>query len=296
MIRKKLLSAAALMGALCTAAEAQEAFKSLAAGAEIGTTGAGIELSMPVYKDLLVVKAGVNFPSVSVNVNTSVDGIGTDINDQINQINEKLDTYGKPKLEGFNFNDDVQLTASPKLNLTTLKALLEVYPFRNSSFHVTAGAYFGLSGNGLVSADIYTDSGFWKNFRDLQKKVQDLNEEYKNDVPGYEPVKVDDIDFNVFGKTLRVNEKDGKGHVDARFDVWTVRPYIGVGFGRSLPKNHFGVQFDLGVWYHGTPVMASNSEVKFNSNAETVLESMPKNLEKISVWPQMSVRLVYRIF
>ncbi len=296
MIRKKLLSAAALMGALCTAAEAQEAFKSLAAGAEIGTTGAGIELSMPVYKDLLVVKAGVNFPSVSVNVNTSVDGIGTDINDQIREVKQQLAEYDLEDPLKTTFKEDVQLSARPKLNLTTLKALLEVYPFRNSSFHVTAGAYFGLSGNGLVSADIYTDAEFWRNYKSVKQEVHTLNEMYDGQIPGYESIEIDDIDFNVFGKTLRVNEKDGKGHVDARFDVWTVRPYIGVGFGRSLPKNHFGVQFDLGVWYHGTPVMASNSEVKFNSNAETVLESMPKSLEKISVWPQMSVRLVYRIF
>lgn len=35
--------------------------------------------------------------------------------------------------------------------------------------------------------------------------------------------------------------------------VSNFRPYVGLGFGRAVPKKRLGVMFELGVQFHGKP-------------------------------------------
>lgn len=297
MIARKFSFAAALL-AVCTGAGAQEAFKSLAVGAEIGTTGVGIEVATPIVPDLLVLKAGVNIFGLSVNPDPiNLNGLGRDLNSQIDDVNGQLSTleaYDIHDKINTRFSDNLALNASAKINMTALKALLEVYPFQNSSFHITGGAYIGVSGPSLLSADVYTDAKFWSDYKSLRSEVNALNQKYQG-APGFEPQEIEDLKVNVLDKTLQIKEKDGKGYMNGRLDIWTVRPYLGVGFGRSLPKNRFGVQFDLGCLYYGTK-FGSDSEVPFDRNAETFLEGKEGLLKAAAFMPHISVRLVYRIF
>ena len=41
------------------------------------------------------------------------------------------------------------------------------------------------------------------------------------------------------------------GKVDYSYRVLPVKPYVGIGFGRMLPKRKLGCHFDLGILYRG---------------------------------------------
>jgi hypothetical protein len=43
-----------------------------------------------------------------------------------------------------------------------------------------------------------------------------------------------------------------------------IAPYLGIGFGRSIPKHLVGVGFDMGVFYHGNPQTKLNTTGTLN--------------------------------
>jgi hypothetical protein len=69
-----------------------------------------------------------------------------------------------------------------------------------------------------------------------------------------------------------------------------------LGFGRAVPKNRIGVQFDLGALFHGTPKLTSgNSEVQKLLDAE-INGNIVNIMEKVKIYPVMSLKITYRIF
>ena len=46
---------------------------------------------------------------------------------------------------------------------------------------------------------------------------------------------------------------DNNGNVSGGLKVSGFRPYLGLGFGRAVPKKRVGVMFELGVQFHGKP-------------------------------------------
>ena len=111
---------------------------------------------------------------------------------------------------------------------------------------------------------------------------------------------------------------DAQGNIDAKVKVNGFKPYIGIGFGRAVPRNRVGVQFDLGVQFWGKPELQTNvmyydGELgDFVTRYEKVekgritrshedkdykdLRNALKTAEAITVYPVMTVRFVGRIF
>ena len=88
--------------------------------------------------------------------------------------------------------------------------------------------------------------------------------------------------------------------MEAELAIAKLRPYFGLGFGRSMPKGHLGFQLDLGVWYHGSPAIESGQKVAFDPEAADLTAGIPL-LEKYSLgqailYPSLSLRLIYKIF
>lgn len=286
---KKNLFVLALFVAFPVMSGAQQAFQSLGFGIEVGTTGAGVELSFPIVTNHIVIKGGFNAPSVSYPFSSSVDA--GSLNSAIDDVNLQLQNIGSDERISTRFSD-VMLTARPTVNLSTAKAMLEYYPFKKSSFHFTVGAYFGLSDD-FITVNATTDKQFWGDFESLQQEVDALNEKYQ-DAPGYTPVTIDELRFSAGERTFEIREKDGAGHIDAAISIAKVRPYVGLGFGRSVPNGRVGFQLDLGAWYHGTPSLESSNEVTFDPSAESLVKDISL-LDKLSWYPQISFRLTFRI-
>lgn len=292
---KKLISAILLASGVCFAASAQQAFKSLSIGIEAGTTGIGVELAIPLVTDHLVLTGGLTAPSLSYPLSYSMDMSAA--NEAIADANRQLAEAGVPDRLSTRFSD-ARIEANPVLNLSSAKLMIEYYPFKKSSFHFTAGAFMGM-GDKFLSSDIYTDEGTWNSYKQLEGEVQAIKDQY-GEIAEVGDVELPSLRFSAFGETYELQEKSGKFGMEAELAIAKIRPYFGLGFGRSMPKGHLGFQLDLGVWYHGSPAIESGQKVAFDPEAADLTAGIPL-LEKYSLgqailYPSLSLRLIYKIF
>ena len=230
-------------------------FDHVAIGASVGLfDGIGFDLAAPVT-DYAALRAGISFwPKVSYKTDI-------DINDNNPLIAESVDIEAKLKIFDF-------------------KVLADVYPIKGSSFHLTAGAFFG---DGKLATATNT-SMFIK-----------------------DPAKYGKLGL-MLGDYRVTTDKNGYATAEAK--VNKVKPYVGLGFGRAVPKKHrlcvscdFGVQFwgkpQLGVmtkddwgnenyhWFKSTDLDEYDDE-----DVKDVLETA----EKITVYPVLNIRISGRIF
>ena len=144
--------------------------------------------------------------------------------------------------------------------------LVDYYPFLSSSFFVTAGAYFG--GSKLVKITGHSD--------ELKEYV---NEGGKAGI--------------VIGDQTIPVDKDG--NISGGLKAAGFRPYLGVGFGRAVPKKRIGVQFELGVQFHGTPKVYTDAGI-LGSTSTDGDDSFTKIIDKLTVYPVMKLRFCGRLF
>lgn len=260
-------------------AQLDNIFKHFGVSAGIGTTGITIDASTMVT-DWVGVRGGIDiFPGFSYSDDINMAGL-----DEF----KKLSSTASSGYYNFPVPDvPSKLDIEGKLKLTTGHVLFDVYPFPVSSFHVTVGAYFG-------AADIISvynkEDGVFKDVRDF------------NDRSGkYAAWKPYDVQQ---GSTTRIGvemgdyflQPDQSGNLEASIRVNGFQPYLGIGFGRAVPKGRLACQFDLGVKFWGTPEVylqdykLDKSDVK-DGDASKVFDVM----NKITVYPVLSFRLVGRI-
>lgn len=97
-------------------------FDHLAIGAEVGTTGWGFEAAMPLTQFVTFRTGFTTLPRFNVNF---------DIDYKTKGVEKNVDVRGR-------------------VHMTDYKFLVDVYPFKHSSFHVTGGFYTGLPDLGTV--------------------------------------------------------------------------------------------------------------------------------------------------
>ena len=303
---KKLCILAAMLLVSLSALNAQEAFKHVSLGLDLGTTGAGLQVAVPVVTDHLVFKAGFNYLAFPYNTGTNISTgdlpkTVSNANSKIAEANQKLAPYGEriQTTLSSNFASSYNMDIAAKANLSNIKALFEFYPSAKSSFHITAGVYAGLSEN-LVDITLSLDNRFWSevdrlnaDVNSLRSEVDALKSKYSEEVGNVEiPEVPSELKISMSDKTYSVRKG---GNLDAGVKTLQVRPYLGLGFGRSVPDGHFGFQVDLGAWYHGTPQLTSPNQTSYDSSAPKAKFNLDV-IEKVPVYPVLSLQLFYRIF
>jgi hypothetical protein len=295
-----------------TSAFAQLGDFNIGFGVGVGTTGIDIDASA-TYGDYLGARFGVDIMP-KIKVSTELDLGVEDKAASMSEITQKakdLNTaagYTVVDLSNPIFNNQLptKMDVEGKLNNTTWHFLIDVYPFGAvSSFHATVGAYFGPSE--LIS--VYNkDDGFLKPLNEWNHAVENpstLPAAAQTYVAGQKMIGAELGDY-----FITPNPSD-KGNVEANIEVKSFRPYLGIGFGRAVPKGRIGCQFDLGVQFWGSPkVIAPTYErdatsVPYNdrfkdtelkeSNAGSDAGKVLKTISKISVYPVLNFRLVGRI-
>lgn len=217
------------------------------------------------------------FNSLSVGVSAGTTGIGIDVATPVTP--HFAIRGGVSFMPGISFDADVdvdlkdpKLKENSSLNLTgnmkraSGELLVNYYPFLSSSFFVTAGAYFG--GNKLLKVKGHSDK--------LAEYVNGGNQA---------SIIIGDQEIPV----------DKNGDVSGGFKVSGFRPYIGVGFGRAVPKKRIGVQFELGVQFHGSPKLYSSAGDLSGALADSD-DDFTKVMDKLTVYPVMKVRFCGRLF
>lgn len=292
---KKLFFFASVLLLSAGVAHSQEAFKHLSVGLEAATTGVGLELALPVVSDHLVFAAGYNFGNVKATAQPytlNVSDFSNNINQYVEDANYYLSTIPGESSRLIPLPMTTKVNGSGAIRLGTFKAILEYYPSKNSGFHINAGVYIG---NADVLALDVSCPDFWNAYRDnlaTANKMASTYPEFKKAVG-----QIPELKTNINGTTYQIKEP---GNVNLGLKMATVRPYLGLGFGRSIPDTHFGFQFDLGVIYTGKWAISSANEVKGNTQSSISYNDDIQKLidlaNKICIYPQLSFRLIYRIF
>ena len=244
-------------------------FNHMSVGLGLGTTGISVDVAAPICP-YVAVRAGADIlPDIKFRPALDL-GFNQEIKDFVYKwFNERLPD--KIDFDG-------------KLKYTAGHLLFDVYPFKNSSFHVTAGAYLG--NKELVNMNTL-------GYEFLLKTIYDYNHSEIREEWGLGKIGVKLGNYFL--------EPDKEGMINATVEVNALRPYIGVGFGRAIPTKHrFACNFDLGLQFWGTPKVyleGDNGKSQLEkSNLDPESAKALKKLSETTFWPVLNVRCAYRLF
>ena len=194
----------------------------------------------------------------------------------------------------FNNKLPEKMDVEGKLKNTTGHVLVDLYP-GGGSFHFTLGAYFGP--DEIVS--VYNkEDGFLSPITQWNEAVRNPDPSYASYIAGQEMIGAK------IGKYFFTPDPADKGNVEANIKVKGFRPYVGLGFGRAVPKKRIGCQFDLGVQFWGKPEIVAPTYENGSYQKQKIEEggvegdggAAIKTVSKIAVYPVLNFRLVGRIF
>ncbi len=165
--------------------------------------------------------------------------------------------------------NDVELGLKAELQMTSGHLLFDIVPFRrgNSSFFISAGLYFG-TGKLITVSGKFDDA----TMRELDKAGVDIT----------------DLSIEIGDVKAGMNPD---GSVSADLKVRSVKPYVGLGFGRAIPRRRVGFRFELGALFHGTPEVVSDN-ISPNSKE---LSDVNKFLKDFKVYPQLNFQVTVRL-
>ena len=187
------------------AQEDKNLFNHLNVGLTVGTDGLpGIDVAAPIG-NYVQVRAGYSFvPKFKFKANINY-------------------TRNGGALQG-SYKDKIAI----KLNKGDFKLLFDAFPFKKSSFHVTAGAYIGSSDFAKINND--------------------------GPISGVAPNEWGTAKIQISNNPAHMFSTDENGNIKGRVRVNSFKPYIGVGFGRAVSADKkVTVNFDLGIQLWGKP-------------------------------------------
>ena len=307
---KKLLTLCGFV-LLSMSASAQMFEPHVGIGVGVGTTGIAIDASATL-NDYIGLRGGVDIMP-KIKIDKDIDLKTEDANKKVSQLtneikdlNQKLAAAGMQQVDLNQYpggNLPNKLDIQGKLDNTLGHILLDIHPFK-TSFHLTVGAYFGK--DEIIS--VYNkEDGYLSPINAYNAAI--LNATSATADPGVKQV-VNQYNLKMIGGELGdyfvTPNPAENGNVKAYAKVKGFRPYVGLGFGRAVPKGRIGCQFDLGVQFWGKPEIyiptydktAGTYQYekidgdKAGDDAGKVL----KTVSKVSVYPVLNFRLVGRIF
>lgn len=269
--------------------DSQKAFSHMGIGISVGTTAIGINVSS-VLNPYLGLRAGVNiWPKFKMkrglHMRLESDGKHQpgECLQHLEEVNAKLssDDWVSPSVADIM---DVDVHVLPKLNAGHV--ILDYFPVpRRSSFHLSAGAHIG--------------TGTVVNFHNRHDGILMPITQWNNAMvdPEVQPV-VEEYNLRRIGIAMGdyFIMPDEEGNIDAKVVVSGFRPYLGLGFGRSVPHKRIGCQVDLGVQFWGTPKVYVNGERLEPDKVGDQLDDVLSIVSRIKVFPVLNFRLVGRIF
>ena len=296
--RKKILTALlAVMTIGTTAMQAQNdkkdftAFNHLDLGVTVGTTGLGIDIASPLGNSVQVRTGFEIMPRFEQSLHFDIQSFGYNEDGQIQSSKFDIMADRLEALTNYRAKPSVEMIGKP--TLWNFKLMVDVFPFRNKHWHLTAGFHWGPSkiaeavnslndAPSLFAVNIYNklydkaESGdpIYKGFslgsewlengrmgihlgdyadRYLTKIVVDYDE-YGDFIGSHEEF-ILDANGNKIHEPYRM-EPDNNCTVSATVKVNSFKPYLGFGYGGRLFKNddRYNISFDAGLmFWGGTP-------------------------------------------
>ena len=169
------------------------------------------------------------------------------------------------------FGQHVAYEMKAKMNNVHGSLVLDYYPFKGGILYISGGFYFGktkLTSNGIIVNRDGTPA-------QLQP-----------------PYDWPELEFN--GQKIDITN----GRLDATLTLGnTLKPYIGLGLGRAIPKRRFGLKFELGLLYAGEYSLKQNGvEVSSTLNRANNFEEVDTYINWFKYYPMVKFQLQYRLF
>lgn len=230
-----------------------------------GTEGISVGVAAPVT-NFLEVEAGVNImPSFKLSGDLDVD----------------VNTSSLPQVPDFQYPTSATIHAEGAFDRTTFNVKANLYPFGGGSkFFIAAGLSIG----GEKIAEV---TGSCDGLRQFSESLPtpELKNQFRQAVKA---------NANLGGYNLELDENYNlQGDIRCK----NVRPYLGLGFGRLVPKNRIGCRFELGCQFMGKlKVYQNDTEIDINKALEDAGEDdLSKFVKDLKVYPVLKFSLTGRI-
>lgn len=280
-----------------------------------GTTGIGFDLSTSLSRNVQL-RAGMAFmPNVDYDMTFGLETYGYSGTEgsQFDRMAELMKS-----LSGCDIDDKIKVKGEPKYY--NFKLLVDVFPFKNKKWHVSAGFYWGPSTiakavniteemPSLVAVKMYNNmydyimSGdYWDNpiydnfFLDPEVAAQ-LEQKF---------TEIGRVGVNLGTKvsdgTPYMLEPDENGMVSTKVKANSFKPYLGFGYGHAMGSKDrtFNVSFDCGLmFWGGTPEIITHDGTNLSKdvrNVEGKVGDYVKFIKGVKVFPVIDLRVTYRIF
>ena len=265
----------AFSGVLAQEEGGAKAFQHLSLGLEfLSTTGFGIELATPL-NSRLALHGGISMFPYRYNMPIEVTIAAAILNKMDNAmiqtpaIENELRSRNLP-VNPRNISKEVDATAS--LGLINGKLLVDFYPSKNGSFHLTGGLYIG-------AGKLIKIKGKMQEAHDVLEVMKTNGHDFSNEE---------------YISESKIYVKDIM-NIDASIGINPVKPYFGLGFGRAVPKRRVGFCMELGAFYQGSPQLSSNT-AGIQDLIDKNLGDITDLMNKISLYPVLSLKLNVKLF
>lgn len=228
-----------------------------------GTEGISVGLAAPVT-GFFELEAGVNvMPSFKLSGDLDVD----------------VNTSSLPQVPTVTYPTSATIHAEGSFDRTTFNVKANLYPFGGGTkFFIAAGLSIG----GEKIAEV---SGSCDELRDFSQKLPtpELKDQFRQAVSA-----------NLAGYNLQFDENY---NVQGDIRCKKVRPYLGLGFGRLVPKNRLGMRLELGCQFMDKlKVYQNDTEIDINKALEDAGDDdLSKFVKDLKVYPVVKFSFIGRI-
>lgn len=228
-----------------------------------GTEGISVGLAAPVT-GFFELEAGVNvMPSFKLSGDLDVD----------------VNTSSLPQVPTVTYPTSATIHAEGSFDRTTFNVKANLYPFvGGTKFFIAAGLSIG----GEKIAEV---SGSCDELRDFSQKLptQELKDQFRQAVSA-----------NLAGYNLQFDENY---NVQGDIRCKKVRPYLGLGFGRLVPKNRLGMRLELGCQFMDKlKVYQNDTEIDINKALEDAGDDdLSKFVKDLKIYPVVKFSFTGRI-
>ena len=305
-----------------------QAFNHLDFGVTLGTTGIGFDFATPIC-DFAQVRAGFSYmPEIKPTMH-----FGVQVGDDPTTSQSKFDKMAG-MLEGFVGNKvDNQIDMKGEPNFYNFNLMVDFFPLKNKSWHVTAGFYYGPSTIGkaynttedmpsLIAVgmynnmyDFFVDERYWDepilgedNY--LDPDIGDaLRDKFNNN--GRMGIRLGEYSHDITDTEGNVIHKKGDPYImvpdensmaKAKLKVNSFKPYLGFGYSGRLFKNNdrYRIGFDCGaMFWGGEPSVITHDGtdlVKDVDNVRGKVGDYVDAVKQFKVFPVINLRISKRLF
>ena len=228
-----------------------------------GTEGISVGLAAPVT-GFFELEAGVNvMPSFKLSGDLDVD----------------VNTSSLPQVPTVTYPTSATIHAEGSFDRTTFNVKANLYPFGGGTkFFIAAGLSIG----GEKIAEV---TGSCDELRKFSQSLptQELKNEFRQAVSA-----------NLAGYNLQFDENY---NVQGDIRCKKVRPYLGLGFGRLIPKNRLGMRLELGCQFMDKlKVYQNDTEIDINKALEDAGDDdLSKFVKDLKIYPVVKFSFTGRI-